>query len=277
MLANLRAVKTKHTDTNMPHIHHKNPWRLLELIWTMAFFNMRSEVQRSYLSYGWWILEPLLHMVVYYIVFDKLLHRGGEGFVVFLLTGLVPWMWFLKAVNTSSGSILSSSRLMLQVGLPSIVFPLVAIMQATLKLIPVFILLLCLMWLNGYSPNIHWLALIPVLIIQALLVIACACTIAAIIPFLRDLSYLVPTGLTFLMFLSGIFYDYRNISPKWQELFLMNPVAYLLKSYREILIDSATPDFQRLMIIGVVSGVTCLLLLLLYKRLRFIYPRIATE
>jgi len=261
----------------MPHINRNKPWRLLELIWTQAFFNMRSEVQRSYLSYGWWILEPLLHMVVYYIVFDKLLHRGGEGFVVFLLAGLVPWMWFLKAVNTSSGSILSGSRLMLQVGLPSIMFPLVAIMQATLKLIPVFILLLCLIWLNGYSPNIHWLALIPVIIIEALLIIACACACAAIIPFVRDLSYLVPTGLTFLMFLSGIFYDYRNISPKWQELFLMNPVAYLLKSYREILIDGVNPDFERLLIIGIASGVTCLLLLLLYKRLRFIYPRIATE
>lgn len=257
--------------------NHANPWRLLELIWTNAIFNMRSEVQRSYLSYGWWILEPLLHMVVYYIVFDKLLHRGGEGFVVFLLSGLVPWMWFSKAVNSSSGSILSGSKLMLQVGLPSIVFPLVAIMQATLKQIPVFILLLCLMLLNGYSPGIHWLALIPVLLIQALVIIACACAIAAIIPFVRDLSYLVPTGLTFIMFLSGIFYDYRKISQEWQEIFLMNPVAFLLKCYREILIEGVTPNFQILTIFGLVSGTICLLLLFWYKRLRYIYPRIATE
>jgi len=257
--------------------NHSNPKRLLELIWTNAVFNMRSEVQRSYLSYGWWILEPLLHMVIYYIVFDKLLHRGGEGFVVFLLSGLVPWMWFLKAVNSSSNSIKQGSKLMLQVGLPSFVFPLITIMQATLKQIPVFILLLCLMWLNGYSPNIHWLALIPVLIIQALLIIACACAIAAIIPFVRDLSFLVPTGMTFLMFLSGVFYDYRMISPEWQNIFLMNPVAYLLKSYREILLDGVAPNFQILMMIGFVSGAACILLLLLYKRLRYVYPRIVAE
>jgi lipopolysaccharide transport system permease protein len=249
----------------------------MDLIWTNAVFNMRAEVQRSYLSYGWLILEPLLYMVVYYAVFDKLLQRGGEGFVVFLLTGLVPWMWFSKAVNSSSSSIIAGNKLMLQVGLPSIVFPLVNILQATLKQVPIFILLLCLMWLNGHVPGLHWFALIPVLIIQALLIIACACAIAAVIPFVRDLSYLVPTGLTFLMFLSGIFYDYKNISEPWQSRFLMNPVAFLLKSYREILLDGTTPDFKTLMIFGIVSGIACLLLLLAFKKLRYIYPRIVAE
>ncbi len=249
----------------------------MDLIWTNAVFNVRAEVQRSYLSYLWLILEPLLYMVVYYVVFDKLLQRGGEGFVVFLLAGLVPWMWFAKAVNSSSGSIMQNNKLILQIGIPPIVLPLITIMQASLKQIPIFILLLCLMWLSGYSPGLHWLALIPVLVIQALLIVACACATASIIPFVRDLAYLVPTGITFLMFLSGVFYDYRNISEPWQSRFLMNPVAFLLKSYREILIDNTTPDFNTLAIVGLISGTACLLLLILYKQLRYTYPRIVAE
>lgn len=257
--------------------NHSNPLRLLALIWTYAVLNVRAEVQRSYLSYGWLILEPLLYMVVYFIVFDKLLQRGGEGFAIFLLTGLVPWMWFAKAVNGSSGSIILNNKLMLQIGLPPIVYPLVIIMQASLKQFPIFILLLGLMWLNGYSPELNWLALIPVLITQAILIIAFSCAIASIIPFVRDLSYLVPTGITFLMFLSGIFYDYKNIQEPWQSIFLMNPIAFLLKCYRDILIDGATPDFNTLAIFAVISLAACLLLIFIYKRLRYVYPRIVAE
>jgi len=281
-LAYQYGVDILNSDTNGEHSPkrrdgHANPTRMLELIWTKAIFNLRSEVQRNYLSYGWWVLEPLLHMVVYYVVFGLLLQRGGENFLVFLLTGLIPWMWFMKAVGGSSGSILAGQNLMLQVGLPSIVFPLVSLLQATLKQIPVFVLLFGFVWLQGYSPGTHWWALLPVILVQALFTVAFACAVAAVIPFVRDLAYLVPTGLTFLMFLSGTFYDYRSISPQWQELFLLNPVAFLLKCYRDIFIDAALPQFSILAWWGLGSGATCLLLMLVFKRLRYVYPRIVME
>ncbi len=256
---------------------HASLGRLLELIWTKAKFNLRAEVHRNYLSYGWWVLEPLLHMVVYYVVFGLLLQRGGENYPVFLLTGLIPWMWFMKAVSGSSGSILAGQNLMLQVGLPSAVFPLISLLQATLKQLPVFILLLGFVWLQGFTPGTHWWALLPVIAVQAILTTAFACAAAAVIPFARDLSYLVPTGLTFLMFLSGIFYDYRMISIEWQSLFLLNPVAFLLKCYREIFIDGVLPDMITLTWWGLGSAVACLLLMLAYKRLRYVYPRIVME
>jgi lipopolysaccharide transport system permease protein len=216
-------------------------------------------------------------MFIYYIVFALLLKSGGENYPVFLLTGLIPWMWFMKAVSGSSNSIIAGQNLMLQVGLPSIIFPLVSLLQATLKQMPVFILLLGFVWLQNYTPGAHWWGLIPVIIVQALLTIAFACMVAAVIPFIRDLSYLVPTGLTLLMFLSGIFYDYKSISENWQELFLLNPMAFLLKCYREILIDGVMPDLVTLMYWGLGSIAACLLLLLAYKRLRYVYPRIVME
>jgi len=183
----------------------------------------------------------------------------------------------MKAVSGSSSSILAGQNLMLQVGLPSIVFPLVNLLQATLKQLPVFILLLGFVWSQGYFPSTHWWGLIPVIIVQLLLVTAFASAVAAVIPFARDLAYLVPTGLTFLMFMSGVFYDYRSISVEWQELFLLNPMAFLLKCYREILIDGVLPDLTALAWWAAGSAVACLLLMLAYRRLRYIFPRIVME
>jgi lipopolysaccharide transport system permease protein len=256
---------------------HSNFSRLLELIWTKAIFNLRSEVHRNYLSYGWWILEPLLHMIVYYVVFGMLLKRGGDNFPVFLLTGLIPWMWFMKSVGGSSNSIITGHNLMMQVGLPTIVFPAVSLVQATLKQIPIFILLFGFLLLQGYMPGAHWWALLLVILVQALLIIVFSFTVAAVIPFIRDLAYLVPTGLMFLMFLSGVFYDYRMISAEWQELFLLNPVAFLLKCYREILIDGIPPDLVTLAWWGLGCTSACILLFFVYGHLRYIYPRIVME
>ena len=282
VLAHQYGIDIPNNENNNQGTHnlrsgHTTPGRLLALIWTKATFNLRSEVHHNYLSYGWWILEPLLHMGVFYLVFGFLLQRGGENYPVFLLTGLIPWMWFMKAVSGSSNSIIAGKNLMLQVGLPSIVFPLVSLLQASLKQIPVFFLLFAFLWLQGFTPGAHWWALIPLIVVHALLITAFASTVAAVIPFVRDLSYLVPTGLTFLMFLSGIFYDYKIIAEEWQSLFLLNPMAFLLKCYREIFIDGILPDLVALGWWGAGSAVTCLLLILAYNKLRYIYPRIVLE
>jgi len=249
----------------------------LNLIWTKALYNLRSEVHRNYLSYGWWILEPLLHMTVFYVVFDLLLKRGGENFPVFLLAGLIPWMWFMKVISNCSASILLGQNLILQVGIPSIIFPLVSFVQATLKQIPAFLLLFAFVIAQGFTFGSHWWALVPVVLVQLLLTIAIACSIAAIIPFIRDLTFLVPTGLTFMMLLSGIFYDYRGIYPKYQDLFLLNPMAFLLTCYRDIIMKSASPDFVSLTKWGIGSLFLCVFVFSVYRRLRYVFPRIIME
>lgn len=253
------------------------PKHLSQLVWTKALFNLRSEVHHNYLSYLWWVIEPVLHMLVYYIVFSFLLQRGGDNFTVFLLTGLIPWLWFSKSVSSSSNTIIAGQSLMLQTSVPAIYFPLVKFLQTTIKQIPVFILLFVFIWSQGYTPSVEWFALIPIIVVQLTITLAFVLGIAAAIPFVRDLGYLVPTGIAFMFFLSGIFYDYKNISPEWQGLFLKNPIAYLLKCYREILMEHTTPNLLTLSIWGLISGSVCIVLLLSYRRLRCVFPRVVME
>ena len=250
---------------------------LLELVWTKAIFNLRSEAYRNYLSYAWLVLEPLLHILVFYIIFSLLLHRGGENFLVFLFAGQIPWIWFSKAVSGSSASIIAGKNLMLQVGLPPIIFPLINLLKISLQHIPVFLMLFGFICLQGFLPNIYWWFLIPLIFVQLLLTAACTCFVAAVIPFARDLNFLVHTGLMFLMFGSGVFYDYKTLSVEWQELFLLNPIAFLLNSYRDILIYNSAPDLIALATWGVISLLACLLMAFIYAKLRYIYPKVVME
>ena len=76
------------------------------------------------------------------------------------------------------------------------------------------------------------------------------------------------------MFLSGIFYSYERIPAEWQDLFLLNPMAFLLKSYREVFIGGSYPDFASLSIWALVASLGCVLTLFVYRKLHYVLPRV---
>jgi len=73
---------------------------------------LTAETARTYLSYVWWLLEPILTIAVFYVVFGMLFERGGEGFVSFLLLGVTAWFWFQHSISKSVTSIRKEARMM---------------------------------------------------------------------------------------------------------------------------------------------------------------------
>jgi len=253
-------------------------FRFWQLVIIKVRFNLRSEASQSYLSYAWWLLEPLLQMVVYYIVFDILLRRGGENFVAFLLTGIVPWLWFSRSVNNSSRSIEQGQGLISQTYLPKPFFPLVVIGQDLVKQQVVFLLLFGFLLYLGFVPNVEWLWLIPIMITQLLLIFAVSFVVSFIVPFARDLQYLINALLMMGLFVSGIFYSYEDVLlPEHREIFLLNPMANLIVSYRLVLLDGTAPMIGSLVVIASASLVVIFLMSKVMRRYNNILTRLALE
>ncbi len=250
---------------------------IIELIWTKSQLNLKSEASRNYLTYFWWILDPLLYMTVFYVVFGLLLSRGGEGYLGYLLTGLVPFQWFAKTTQLASGSILGGKGLMNQVPIPAIFFPLVVVTQTAGKQIMTFAMLLAFLVIYKDVISIHWVALIPIFIVQLFLIVTVSCFVAMIVPYIRDLTNLVPTGIQFIMFASGIFYTVDHISEEWKFYFYLNPIANLIKQYRVVLLENTWPSWEALAcILGLcLIGLVCIAFL--YKKLGDSYSRVVAE
>lgn len=252
--------------------------RFWQLVVIKVRFNLRSEASKSYLSYAWWLLEPLMQMGVYYVVFDIFLHRGGPDFVPFLLCGIVPFLWFSRTVNNSSRSIVQGQGLISQTYLPKPFFPLVVIGQDLVKQQAVFLLLFGFLLYFGYTPGIEWLWLIPIVLTQILLIIAISFLVSFIVPFARDLQYLINAGLMMMLFGSGVFYSYENVLlPEHREIFLMNPMANLIVSYRRVLMDGVAPLTSSLLVISLVSIVFIFLMSQAMKRHNNTLTRLALE
>lgn len=255
-----------------------NTKQYIDLIIVKVKLNLRSEASRSYLSYAWWLLEPLMHMIVYYMIFGVFLNRGTDNFVAFLLCGLTPWLWYSKSISNGLGSIVQGKGLMNQVSLHKAFFPLVTIGQDFVKQFSVFLMLLCFLFLYGIEPSLSWLWLPVLVVVQLLFILPCVLFVAAIVPFIPDLRFVVNTLLMFLMFASGVFYSYEDVLlEEHRTIFLLNPIANLIVNYREVLVNGAAPDLLSLCVITAVSLVTTMLLFVAYKRLDKEFSRVIIE
>ncbi|KAF0804252.1 ABC transporter permease [Alcanivorax xiamenensis] len=269
--------QTDQRDTQIRPPVRRNLRAFADLVVTKARLNLKAEANQNHLRYLWWIIDPLLYMAVFYLVFGLLLQRGGDNYVIYLLTGLVPFQWFAKTVQHAAATIIQGRGLMNLVRVSPLFFPLVAVAQNTGKQIPVFIMLVVLLFACGFYPTVHWLALVPVVAIQLMLMAAIGCLTAMIIPFLRDLLNLVPTGLQFILFCSGVFYTVDTIPEQWHSYFFANPMANLLHQYRLILMEHQWPDWGMTCWLALACMAGLVLVALVYRRLESVFPRVVIE
>lgn len=252
--------------------------QLVEVFFVKLRFNLRSEVSRTYLGYAWWVLEPALLVAALYLVFGVFFSRSTENFVAFLVLGKVPFLWFSKSVMNSTNSLRSGRGMMMQVPITKVFFPLLVIFQDLVKQAFVFLLMVVFLVLYGIEPGLQWLYIIFLMSVELLLIIACGLIVAAVTTFVPDFRYLVATGMMMLMFGSGIFYDYEAvILPQHQDLFLLNPMALLLKNYRQVIMDLQAPDWLPLLAMALVSAVIILVMHRVYRMADNAFARMAAQ
>lgn len=225
-----------------------------DLIFYKALSSLQSETSKSRLGIIWWILDPLLYMSVFYLVFGVIFERGGDDFVVKLLIALVIWRWFDNTVKTCGSSLLTGAGLMRQVYVSKLLFPLAPIIAQTIKFLVVLSMLLLFLLVYGIEPGLNWLGLGAVLIVELLFIAGVGLCLAAIIPFFPDLKIVIDYGIQLAFFLSGIFYDISRVPDSVLIYFQLNPMATLIDQARQILLLHHSPDWIALGWIALVSS-----------------------
>ena len=238
--------------------------------------NLRSEVSKNYLSYFWWVVEPILMISVFYLVFGTLLNRGDENFIYYLMVGVVFWLWFSNIVSHSILSILGAGPLITQVYFPKVILPLIVILVDTFKQSIVVIILLFFIGVT-HGVSVSWLALPLLFLAQFIVNIAASLTVAALTPFIPDLRFLVDIGLSMLMFCSGIFYDLKLIAPEYHDLFMLNPIANLITQYRSVLLYGNWPEWGGVITLSLICGLIIFLMAIFIKKNDRLYPRLAIQ
>ncbi|MEZ5673238.1 MAG: ABC transporter permease [Thiotrichaceae bacterium] len=252
-------------------------FRYLELIFYKTYADLRAETERTYLGFMWWIFEPIMYMTIFYVMFGILLGHRTDDYVPFLLVGLTIWQWFKSCLSHASETILGAHFLMKHVNLPKIIFPIILILTDTVKFLFIFSLLLVFLWLRGYQLNEHYWALPALFVVQLLLITACSLILAAIVPFLPDLRFVVENVLTAVFFMSGVFLDVSklpHVLDFHKQLYYLNPMVNIIEDFRNVLMYNNPPDWRALAIISVVSLLGIWFGKHLIQKFEYVYPKV---
>ena len=227
------------------------------LVDTQARMSLKADSAQYYLGYLWWLFEPLLYVGVFFMVFDVMMGTKTNDFLTFLICGQFPFVWFSKSVTHASGSITSAAGLIGKINAPKSLFPLSVIQEGVYKQSTIFLLLVIMVTLRGYPPSLNWLYLVPMILVQYLMIVTCGFIAAVLVCYQKDFSLIISLGMILLMFCSGVFWDVHElVTPEMgATVLLYNPMAFLLDSYRLVLMHDQAPDLLHLAGIGAVFAV----------------------
>ncbi len=249
---------------------------LIELVLFSTYAELRAEAARSYLGLVWWVLEPAMMMAAFWLVFDVILHTGGPDYVPFLLIGMTLWQWMKSCITHGGYAIWSNLPMVRQVRLPPLVFPLIAMLSDTVKFVFIFALLLVILWTLGYPPNAAYWAL-PIVFLAIFVAAAGAgFVVAALVPLVPDLRFVIEQVLIVVMFLSGVIFPLDRVPEHLKWVMALNPVAVVMDDARGILMHGHLPNWVGLGKVATISIALCVGGSLLVRRLAPRFPKLAT-
>jgi ABC-type polysaccharide/polyol phosphate export permease len=181
-----------------------------------------------------------------------------EDYVIHLMSGLLPWLWFSSSLLEASGAILAGGNLIKKVLFPAEVLPVVVVLSNGINfLLSLPILLLFVIGFKalgfGVSIGVSIISLPLVIFIQILLSSGLAFIVAALCVPYRDVQHVLGNLMTLWFFLTPIIYPLTQIPEKYRFLVNLNPVAPLIFAYQNIFYYGRFPNFTQLLIVAVMS------------------------
>ena len=217
-------------------------WQSRRLIWKLAKNDFKKRYAGSYMGVVWGFAQPLVTVLMYYLVFDKIFGnktmalRGGVEvpFVLFITVGLVPWFFFSEALNHGTMALVEYSYLVKKVVFKISILPIIKVIAATFSHVFFLGLAILLACVYGYYPSAYTLQVVYYGACLFLLVLAMSYTTCAVVVFFKDLSQIISIGMQIGMWATPILWSLDAInSPIVVALLKLNPLVYIVDGYRD--------------------------------------------
>lgn len=235
-----------------------------DLLVYLVLSGLKAEYRNTFLGYLWWILDPLMMGLVYYFLRVVVLGMEGENIGLFLIIGLIAWHWIRSTLKSATKSISDKSKVITNVYLPKAIFPISATLTQLVNF--AFGLVAVAIFLVAYRvvPGIEVLWIPFIMLVQFLFLSALALFFAYVCIFIKDIDNII-THITRLWFwTSPVIWEAGRLPPRYSIILDINPATAFIMSYRNVLMYSAQPEFEKLIFIGLASLVVLVYMIYYY-------------
>ncbi len=220
-------------------------WQSRKLIWKLAKNDFKKRYAGSYLGIVWAMAQPVVTVVMYWIVFDKVFDTRSQlvasgievPYVLYLTAGLVPWFYFSEAITQGTMALVEYNYLVKKVVFNISILPIIKVIAATFIHIFFVVVLLLVSIGYGYYPNIYTLQLIYYSFCMFLLVLGMSYLTCALVVFIRDLQQIINIALQIGMWATPILWSIDMLTDNMKTLFKLNPLVYIVNGYRSAIYE----------------------------------------
>ena len=245
----------------------KELYQYRELLKTNVKKEIRVKYKGSVLGVLWSFLNPLLMVAVYAIVFPYLMRTTQENYLIFLITGIIPWIFFTTVVTSGCNCVWINGGIIKKVYFPREILPISVVLSALVNFLISCIIILIFVIFGGIGVSVQILWLPVIAIIQSALSLGLLFILSAINVYIKDIEYIVQFIMNLLFYATPIVYDVTMIPERFRWILYLNPMAHFLDAYRAIFYSKTMPDLKSLGIIGLISFLVLIIGYKIFKKL----------
>jgi len=209
-------------------------WSHRELFYILAERDVRVRYKQSALGVAWAVLQPLLTMAIFTVIFGRLgrMPSAGQPYAIFSYAGLLPWTFFSSVVTNSSNSLINNPNLITKVYFPRLLIPTSAVGAGLMDLMIASLMLLVIMPFYGARFHLTMIMFLPLAALTAIMSAAVGIFTSALNVKYRDIRHALPFVIQTWMFLTPVIYPVSFLPQRWRWLLMLNPLSGIIEGFR---------------------------------------------
>ncbi len=229
-----------------PSLGLKDVWDYRDLLYYMVWRDLKARYRQTALGPLWILLQPILSMVLYTVVFGVIakLPSDGQPYSVFTYAALLPWTFFSNAVASSANSLLESKDLISKVYFPRLIVPLARLLSSVVDFLISLLVLAVLILAYGIRPTQGVLLTPLFLLLAAITGLGVGLWFAGVIVRFRDFGQVAGYMVRAWMYATPVVYSITVIPERWRSLYRLNPMTGVIEGFRWALLGGTqSPDW----------------------------------
>ncbi|CCZ56079.1 putative uncharacterized protein [Clostridium sp. CAG:1219] len=246
----------------------KEIYNYRHMLKTLVKQDIKGRYKGSFLGFLWTLLNPLLMLAVYSVVFQFVFRSDIEHYSIYLFICLMPWNAFANTIAVGTVSVTNGASILKKVYFPREVLPLAVVISNTIQYFFSAVVIFIALLVSGVGISLYALFLPLIVLIQALFSLGLILILSAANVYIRDVQYIMNPVMMIWMYASPILYNISMVPERFQNIYKLNPMAALMQSYQDILYNKTFPDFKTLGYVAIVALVFLIIGYLVYNKLQ---------
>lgn len=246
----------------------KEIYNYRHMLKTLVKQDIKGRYKGSFLGFLWTLLNPLLMLAVYSVVFQFVFRSDIEHYSIYLFICLMPWNAFANTIAVGTVSVTNGASILKKVYFPREVLPLAVVISNTIQYFFSAVIIFIALLVSGVGVSLYALFLPLIVIIQALFSLGLILILSAANVYIRDVQYIMNPVMMIWMYASPILYSISMVPEKYVDLYRLNPMVSIMEGYQSILYSQTFPDFKSLGIVLVVSIVIFIIGYVVFNKLQ---------